>query len=73
MPGFDSKNSAHIEHSALPNTATSMYVEDWKHFMPSDLLQSDCHKYCPGGLSDMEDCFQFAEACDTLENLHHHL
>ena len=73
MPGFDSKNSAHIEHSALPNTATSMYVEDWKHFMPSDLLQSDCHKYCPSGLSDMEDRLQFAEACNTLENLHHHL
>ena len=73
MLSFDPKNSAHIEHLALPNATTSMHVEDCKLNMPSDLLQSDHHKYCPGGLSDMEDHLRFAEACDTLENLCHHL
>ena len=72
MPGFDPKNSAHLERLTLPDTSTSVHVEDCRLYMPSDLSQSDCRKYCPGGLSDMEDRLQFAEACNTLENLHHH-
>jgi hypothetical protein len=50
-----------------------MHVEDSKLYLPSDLSESDRHKYCLGGLSDMKDHFQFAEVSDTLENLHHHL
>ena len=73
MPGFDPKNSAHLERLTLPDTSTSVHVEDCRLYMPSDLSQSDCRKYCPGGLSDMEDRLRFAEACDTLENLRHHL
>jgi len=74
MPGFDPKNSTHLERLASsPNTSSSTHVEDCKLYMPSDLSQSDRRKYCPGGLSGMEDHLQFAEACDTLENLHHHL
>jgi hypothetical protein len=74
MPGFDPKNSVHLEHLASsPNTSTSVHVEDCKLYMPSDLSHSDRRKYCPGGLSDMEDRLRFAEASDALENLRHHL
>ena len=73
MPGFDPKNSAHLKRLTLPNTSTSMHVEDCKLYMPSDLSQSDHRKFCPNGLSDMENRLQFAEASDTLENLRHHL
>jgi hypothetical protein len=73
MPGFDPKNSAHLERLASPNDSTSVHVEDSKLYLPSDLSESDRRKYCPGGLSDMEDRLRFAEASDTLENLRHHL
>ena len=49
MPGFDPKNSVHLEHLASsPNTSTSVHVEDCKLYMLSDLSHSDRHKYCPG-------------------------
>jgi hypothetical protein len=73
MPSFDPKNSAHLERLASPDASTSVHVEDCKLYMPSDLFESDRRKYCPDGLSNMEDCLRFAEACDTLENLCHHL
>jgi hypothetical protein len=73
MPGFNPKNSAHLERLTLPNTGTSVHVEDCKLYMPSDLSQSDRRKYCPNGLSDMENRLRFAEASDTLESLRHHL
>jgi hypothetical protein len=71
MPGFDPKNS--VEHLASPNSLASVHVEDSKLYLPSDLSECDRCKYCPGGLSDMEDRLRFAEASDTLESLRHHL
>jgi len=41
--------------------------------MPSELSPSDRRKFCPNGLSLLEDRIRFAEASDSLEDLRHHL
>jgi hypothetical protein len=73
MPGFDPKNSAHLERLASSNPSSPVHVEDSKLYMPSDLSVSDCRKYCPDGLATIEDRLRYAEASDSLENLCHHL
>jgi hypothetical protein len=73
MPGFDPKNSAHLERLSSSNPSTTVHVEECKLYMPSDLSEADRRKYCPGDLAKMEDRLRFAEASDTLESLRHHL
>jgi hypothetical protein len=73
MPGFDPKNSAHLERLSTAHPSSSIHVEDTKLYMPSDLSNTQRRLYCPGGLADMEDCLRFAEASDSLESLRHHL
>jgi hypothetical protein len=73
MPGFDPKNSAHLERSASSNPTSTVHVEDCKLYMPSDLSDSQRRKYCPGGLAAMEDRLRHAEASDSLETLRHQL
>ena len=73
MPGLDPKNSAHLERLASADPSHSVHVEDCKLYMPSDLSASDRCKYCPNGLSAMEDRLRHAEASDSLESLRHHL
>jgi hypothetical protein len=48
-------------------------VEDVCLFLPSELNDYDCHWYCPAGLASLENCLQYAEATDALEDLCHHL
>ena len=62
MPDFDPDN-----------TPTSVDIEECKLYLPSDLLEADRQKYCPGDLTEMENRLRFAEAFDALESLRHHL
>jgi hypothetical protein len=73
MPGFDPKNSAHLERLASSDPSRPAHVEDCKLYLPSDLSDSDRHRYCPAGLAIMEDRLRYAEACDALEDLRHQL
>lgn len=66
MPKFDP-----LSH-ADPATATSQ-VEDFILYLPSELNASDRRKFCPNGLAELEDRVRYAEACDALETLRHHL
>jgi len=58
-----------ISHSEIMLT----HVEDTHLFLPSELNEHDCCRYCPAGLVGMENCHWYAEATDALEDLHHHL
>lgn len=66
MPKFDP-----LSH-ADPTAATSQ-VEDFILYLPSELNASDRRKFCPNGLAELEDRVRYAEACDALETLRHHL
>jgi hypothetical protein len=55
MPGFDPKNSAHLERLAAPSVTATLHVEDCKLYMPSELSDSNRRKYCSAGLASMED------------------
>ncbi|KZP14909.1 hypothetical protein FIBSPDRAFT_751237, partial [Athelia psychrophila] len=66
MPKFDP-----LSHADL--TAAPCQIEDCVLYLPSELSASDRRKFCPNGLPDLEDRIRYAEACDSLENLRHHL
>lgn len=48
-------------------------VEDFILYLPSDFNATDRRKFCPNGLPELEDRVRYAEACDSLETLRHHL
>lgn len=66
MPTFDPFSHAD------PTTASSE-VEGYILYLPSELNSSDRRKFCPNGLAELEDRVRYAEACDALETLRHHL
>lgn len=66
MPKFDP-----LSHAA-PKAADTQ-VEDFVLYLPSDLIATDRRKFCPHGLPELEDRVRYAEACDSLEMLRHHL
>lgn len=66
MPKFDPLSYA------APNAADTQ-VEDYILYLPSELNAADRRKFCPNGLSELEDRVRYAEACDSLETLRHHL
>jgi len=68
MPRFDPKSSV-----TSSNPSPSAHIEDAKLYMPSELSETYCCKYCPGGLAAMEDQLHHVEASDSLENLRHEL
>lgn len=66
MPNFDPLS--HVNPKAVP-----CQVEDFVLYLPSELNASDRRKFCPNGLPELEDRVRYAEACDSLESLRHHL
>ena len=72
MPGFDHRNYASTELTNTSDSA-SANIEHTKLYLPSELSAADRHRFCPNGLSAMEDRIRFAEASDSLEDLRHHL
>lgn len=71
MPGFDAKSYTDSRPSHNPSKTDN--AEDICLWLPSELNISNRRKYCPGGLSEVEDRLRYAEATDTLESLRHHL
>lgn len=66
MPKFDPFSYAELK-------AAPLQVEDYVLYLPSDLNANDRRQFCPNGLSELEDRVRYAEACDSLETLRHHL
>lgn len=78
MPTFDPKNytphrGATVAGPSASGVTTSLNVEDFTLWLPSDLGVDDRRKYCSPGLAEVEERIRFAEATDALETLRHHL
>lgn len=71
MPGFDAAQFTH--HQLSTTSAQAIHAEDVKLYLPSELSATDRRRFCTGDLAKDEDRVCYAEACDSLENLRHHL
>lgn len=72
MPGFNWQDHTYAA-DPTPHDNKPRHPKDIRLFMPSELSKPDHCKYCPNGLSDLEDRIHYAEASDALEDLRHHL